>query len=172
VTVHRLTPLPVAPARGHLVISESVAERTMELLAVELGRAVPHEALVWWLGRQVGDDTYVMACISPTVDSGRQHVLADADAVGDAAAAARRSRLGIVAQVHSHPGNDTRHSDGDDELVLMPFEGMFSVVVARYGAGGLRPASGAGIHQYQNGIWTWVSNADEAFVVVSTELRP
>jgi len=34
--------------------------------------------------------------------------------------------MGILCQVHSHPGSDTRHSDGDDELVLLPFEGMLS----------------------------------------------
>jgi len=50
--------------------------------------------------------------------------------------AARRLGLAVMAQVHSHPGADTRHSDGDDELIVLPREGMFSLVIGRYGASG------------------------------------
>ncbi len=59
--------------------------------------------------------------------------------------AARRLGLAVMAQVHSHPGADTRHSDGDDELIVLPREGMFSLVIGRYGEGfisvpaGIRP---------------------------------
>jgi hypothetical protein len=60
--------------------------------------------------------------------------------------------------VHSHPGQDTRHSEGDDKLILMPYEGMFSLVVADYGHGSLLPNEGAGLHQYQSGRWLQVTN--------------
>jgi proteasome lid subunit RPN8/RPN11 len=170
VTVHRLTPLPTAEARGHLVLPTVVAARTMALIA-ERGGNVGHEALVWWLGRQIGQDTVVVSCIAPAVDNGPQHVFVDEAAVGDAAALARSHRLGIVAQVHSHPGGDTRHSDGDDSLVLMPFESMFSIVVADYGAKEFTPVNGAGVHQFQDGRWVWVTDAAKAMVFVADELR-
>ena len=54
-------------------------------------------------------------------------------AFADVARRARSMHLGILAQVHSHPGADTRHSDGDDELVVMPFENMLSLVAPHYG---------------------------------------
>jgi proteasome lid subunit RPN8/RPN11 len=90
-------------------------------------------------------------------------------AAGAAARTARALRLGVVAQVHSHPGLDTRHSDGDDDLVLMPFNGMFSLVVARYGEGSLLPEQGAGLHQFQDGRWVQIRQPDPALMVVSAE---
>ena len=78
--------------------------------------------------------------------------------------AAHSVGLGLVAQVHSHPGNDTRHSDGDDELILMPYEGMFSLVANDYGHGSLHPSDGAGLHQFQSGQWVQITN--DALTVV------
>jgi proteasome lid subunit RPN8/RPN11 len=92
----------------------------------------------------------------------------DERAVALAARTARRYGLGVVAQVHSHPGHDTRHSDGDDHLVLMPFPGMFSLVVADYGLGDLHPSGGAGLHQYQDGRWVQVIDDDAMTVVPSS----
>ena len=61
--------------------------------------------------------------------------------------------LGLLAQVHSHPGDDARHSDGDDVLVLMPYEEMLSIVVPRYGDLGIWPISMCGVHQFQQRVW-------------------
>lgn len=167
-TVHRTRPLPEAAAVGHLVVPDVVVERTCDLLS-EAGRQTPpHEGLVWWMGRNVGNDTLVVACHRPNCSSGPQFVFTDENAAGDASLAARRLRLGVVAQVHSHPGDDTRHSDGDDDLVLMPYEGMFSLVVGDYGGGAVHPEDGAGLHQYQQGRWVIVR--DPAVVVVPTEV--
>jgi hypothetical protein len=66
--------------------------------------------------------------------------------------------------VHSHPGNDTRHSDGDDQLILMPYQGMFSLVVGDYGHGGHLQAESFGLHQFQEGRWVHVTN--DALIVV------
>jgi proteasome lid subunit RPN8/RPN11 len=97
-------------------------------------------------------------------------VFTDEAALGAASRLARARRLSVVAQVHSHPGADTRHSDGDDHLIVMPFEGMFSLVVGRYGHGGIEPASGAGLHQFQDGRWVEVTNSEHAFITVPTEV--
>ena len=60
--------------------------------------------------------------------------------------------LGVLAQVHSHPGRDTRHSDGDDDLIVMPFENMLSLVAPHYGRF-LRTITDFSIHQYQDRFW-------------------
>src|SRR5881396_4059505 len=85
--------------------------------------------------------------------------------------AARRLGLAVMAQVHSHPGADTRHSDGDDELIVLPREGMFSLVIGRYGEGPADPRHGAGLHQFQDGHWVRVIPADAAFISVPAEWR-
>lgn len=164
-TVHRLTELPEAPARGRLIVSEGVIAPTRAALQASSTDSRPDEGLVLWLGRNIEDTSLVLACVAPrsSHDWGRVHI--DETAVGTAASAARAHGLGVIAQVHSHPGWDTRHSDGDDQLVLMPYESMFSLVVADYGLGSVHPAEGAGLHQFQDGHWVKVSN-DEAFILV------
>jgi hypothetical protein len=170
--LHRATPLLEGPAVGHLVVSRFALRRTQELLAAAGRYQPPHEGLVWWAGRQIGHDFLVVACVRPTVDSGPQHVYADESAVGAAATATRRCRLGIVGQAHSHPGSDTRHSDGDDHLVLMPFEGMFSLVVGHYGADSVLPSGGATLHQFQQRRWTKITNPSDAVILVDDVIEP
>ena len=169
--VHRRTPLPLAPARGHLIVPESVSISTTTALRGFEGPDGSHEGIAFWAGRQVGDDQIVAAVVVPQAEHGRQFVRVSADQIGEVAYQARMRRLVVLAQVHSHPGLDTRHSDADDDLVLMAHEGMFSIVVGRYGEGGITPELGAGLHQFQNGRWTQVSDADTSLIVVSAELR-
>ena len=98
--------------------------------------------------------------------------MAPAEEIGRLGRRARALGLAVVAQVHSHPGSDTRHSDGDDKLVLMPHEGMLSLVVAHYGSGPLRPDQGAGFHQYQNGRWVQIQTSDaDALIIVPSWAR-
>lgn len=169
-SVHRLTPLPVGPVRGRLVVNNAVIEATKSALQRFAGADGRHEGVVFWLGRVVGADTYVLSALVPRADHGRGRVIVSETDVGLAARAARRRALAIVAQVHSHPGDDTRHSDGDDRLVLMPFEGMFSVVVARYGDGGLIPDEGVGLHQYQDGRWVKIDASEGTAMMVVAPL--
>jgi proteasome lid subunit RPN8/RPN11 len=169
-TLHRTRPLPRRPAVGKLLVPESVLTQTRTLLRAAGTRHAPHEGLVWWLGRHIDGDTIVLACHAPACTSGRQFVRADAAATGAAARAARALRLGVVAQVHSHPGSDTRHSDGDDDLILMPYEGMFSLVVANYGNRSLLPQEGAGLHQLQNGQWIQTDPTEPALLVIPAEV--
>jgi hypothetical protein len=74
-------------------------------------------------------------------------------------AAARAEGLGVLCQVHSHPGSHTGHSFGDDEMIFMPFEQMLSIVVPRYGHFGMRPLDSLGVHQFQDGQWVICEHA-------------
>ncbi|HEV2345814.1 MAG TPA: Mov34/MPN/PAD-1 family protein [Actinocrinis sp.] len=161
-TVHRAAPLPTGPAAGRLIVAHQVVGPTLAALRATY-EGLRNEALVLWAGRTIDGTSVVTSIILPRTDHGPGHVLADEAAVNDAVRLARRAQLGVIAQVHSHPGSDTRHSDGDDRLVLMPFDGMFSLVVARYGQGGLTRGEGAGLHQFQHGRWVYIT--DDALVV-------
>ena len=167
-SVHRTRPLPKGLARGHLIVCELAAEETRHLLRCRRRRR--EERLALWLGRNVEADTIVVSTHAPTTRSTASGVFFDEAALGAASTAARAQRLGVVAQVHSHPGRDTRHSDGDDQLVLMPYEGMFSLVVGEYGRGGLLPEQGAGLHQYQDGRWVQIVQAEPAILIVPGRL--
>lgn len=170
-SVHRIKPLPVVPVRGRLIVAASVAEHTRHLLQQFRGRDGAHEGLVYWAGRRADGDAFVLSALVPNCDHGPQHVMAPPGEIGRLSRAARSMGLVFVAQVHSHPGTDTRHSDGDDKLVLMPHEGLFSLVVADYGAGNILPGKGAGLHQYQDGRWVQIrQGAEDALIIVPTAM--
>jgi len=166
--VHRLTPLPVGPPRGRLVITHSVLGATQALLASSLSD-LPHESLVWWLGRRIENDTVVLSVTQPEAQSTSQSVMVGEVEAGLTSRRARDYGLGIVAQVHTHPGTDTHHSDGDDGLIFMPFEGMFSLVVSEYGRGRLNSADEFSTHQYQDGRWVLLDQ-DFALTVVPVQI--
>lgn len=161
----RRRPLPEALARGRLIVPEVVAWATMTALRGFAGPDGRHEGIVFWAGRREGLDQLIAAAVVPDAQHGRGFVHVPAGAVGRAAARARMFRLAILAQVHSHPGRITDHSEGDDRMVLLPYEGMFSLVVANYGDGGVTRAEGAGIHQHQDGGWVKLTDADQAVIV-------
>jgi hypothetical protein len=166
--VLRRTPLLEAPGRGRLIVSEAVAERTSEQLQQFLGEDGRHEGLVLWLGRRTGLDTIVSASITPEVRHTWGSVQLGHRSVGLASKAARRVGLSVLLQVHSHPGRDTRHSDGDDQMVLLPFEGSYSLVVGLYGDEPIEPHAGLGLHEFQDGRWVLVRPIVDAFLLAPT----
>ena len=167
-SVYRRTPLPMAPAIGRLIVADQCLNPTLSILKSSQGRnGTSHEGLVFWLGRTVGTSTLVLSVGVPKLESTPGSVRASEDEVGQIARSARSHMLGVVAQVHSHPGFDTRHSDGDDELVFMPFHGMFSLVVADYGNGGLTLGDGVGLHQYQGDHWVQIQDPSAMIIVPS-----
>lgn len=148
-----------APAVGKLLVAEQVFAPTRAALQASSHEHRPHEGLVFWVGRTIGADTLVLSVAAVPTDHHRGGVFTNEHTVAATGRAARAGGLGLVAQVHSHPGTNTRHSVGDNKLIVMPFHGMFSLVVADYGRGSLLPAEGAGLHQYQNGRWVHVTDA-------------
>ena len=168
--VHRIGPLPIAPARGRIIVAEHVLDATVVALMAFAGEDGPHEGIVCWAGRVIGADTLVASAVVPRASHGPQGVRVTEANYGDAARAARSIGLGLVAQVHSHPGADTRHSSGDDTMILMPREGMFSIVVGNYGRGSLRLGEGLGVHQLQDGQWVQVEPASGVVIVIPSLL--
>lgn len=166
-SVFRTKTLRILPATGLLVVTETVINDTQQALRAFGGaNGERHEGLVFWAGKNIGTSSYVLSAIVPECEHEPFRVVASPSQMGDAARAARELGLGLISQIHSHPDLDTRHSDGDDELVFMPYDGMFSLVVGNYGDGSLDPNEGAGLHQYQNGEWVQVENAAAVFRIV------
>jgi proteasome lid subunit RPN8/RPN11 len=152
------------PAVGRLLVGEQVLAPSRAALQASSHKHEPHEGLVFWLGRTIGADTLVLSVAAVPTDHHRGGVFVNEHTVAAVSRAARGAGLGLVAQVHSHPDADTRHSAGDNQLITMPFHGMFSLVVADYGQGSLLPSQGAGLHQYQDRHWVHLTTS--AMVVV------
>lgn len=154
-SVWRTTPLPTGRIQGTFFVTEPVLHATrdaLESFALAGIHERGHEGIAYWAGRELADTTVFLQCIVPQAHHTPDGVFVDEREVGRMSRAAREQRLGILAQVHSHPGVDARHSDGDDTLILMPFEGMLSVVVPSFGIG-FRDICSACVHQFQDGRW-------------------
>ena len=115
-----------------------------------------HEGICFWAGVEGPDATRFEAVIAPSAEHGPRSVYVSANQFADATSRAHASGFGILAQVHSHPGWDTRHSDGDDELVVMPFEGMLSLVAPHFGRT-VRWITDFSVHQFQEHRWVLCS---------------
>lgn len=145
--------LSTRPLRGRFEVSVSVIDAAERLLPTFRGADGDHEGILFLLGVERPSATLYLSVAAPEAehDPGRVHVRREG--VLAVARVARRLGLGVLGQIHSHPGSWTEHSLGDDAMVLMPFEGMLSIVVPHYGHFGLRPLESLGVHQFQGGKW-------------------
>ncbi|MEX2374808.1 MAG: Mov34/MPN/PAD-1 family protein [Dehalococcoidia bacterium] len=153
--VYRTRPLPQEDLRGRFLLPEAMIEQTRDALigfALAGLRDGGHEGLVFWAGLENGPFAALTTVVVPAADHSSRGVFITESAYGSAVSEARRAGVVLLAQVHSHPGADARHSDGDDELIIMPFEGMLSIVVPNYGIG-WQDLMNAKVHQFQGGRW-------------------
>ena len=151
----RTLPLPQGELRGKHQISTHLIQETRSALLsfYKAGRYEGgHEGICYWAGRVKPHLTRLTTVIIPDAHHERFAVFVSAAAFGDVARRARAMGLGVLAQVHSHPRWDARHSDGDDELIVMPFENMLSLVAPHYGRT-LTSIKNFSIHQFQDHRW-------------------
>lgn len=157
--LYRLRPLPTGELRGLFLVTEPVIVATHNALVSFALAGIDdggHEGIVFWAGREAGDFTVFLQAILPVAKHSHGSVMVSREEIGETQRAGRRNKLGVLCQVHSHPGPDGRHSDGDDDLVLLPFEGMLSIVAPQFGLG-FRSITDVCIHQYQEGRWVLCS---------------
>lgn len=162
--------LPRRSLRGEFIVSEAAIVETERLLPTYRGIDGDHEGIVFWLGRQIEEEgvTIITTALAPEAHTRPGWVQCSKEQMATAADSARAAGLGVLAQVHSHPRGWVEHSEGDDDMIFMPFEGMLSIVVPWYGHVGMRPLDNIGIHQYQDGYWVLAEPASvrEAITVV------
>jgi hypothetical protein len=145
--------LDSAPLQGHFLVYEPVLDLLDRILPSFRGPEGLHEGIAFLCGLELGDATVFTTAVVPEADHGAGHVRCDEMQMLAVSSTARSLDLGVLAQVHSHPGALTEHSPGDDRMIYMPFEGMLSIVCPNYGQFGIRPLDSLGVHQFQYGRW-------------------
>lgn len=145
--------LPTAALRGRFAVTEPALRECEQLLPTYRGVDGDHEGIVFLCGYELGDLQILTTAVAPNCDHGRGHVRCSERQIEEVVARAHASGLGVLAQVHTHPSGYTEHSVGDDEMVLMPYDGMLSIVVPFYARYRMRPLENLGIHQFQDGRW-------------------
>lgn len=149
--------LPTGDLLGRFFVTEGALLGLERFLPTYRGVDGDHEGIGFLCGLETERATVLTTAIAPEADHGRGHVRCRDDQVADAIRIANRLGLGLIAQVHTHPGGVTGHSYGDDDMVFMPFDGMLSIVAPHYARYGLRPLDALGVHQFQDGRWRLMS---------------
>lgn len=166
--VYRMRELPQVELRGKFAVSGDALQAAATLLQTYRGPDGDHEGIGFLLGFETPTRTLLTTFVAPTADHRPGYVMCSREAVLRIVDWAHARGLSLLAQVHSHPGACTWHSDGDDDMVFMPFEGMLSIVVPHYGRASLVPLSGMGVHQYQDRRWVLADpeSVDQQIVIV------
>lgn len=157
--VYRFRPLPRGELRGLFLLAEPVLTATRNALVSFALAGIEdrgHEGIAYWTGREASDCTVFMQAVVPVAEHSHGRVMVSREEIGRTQRAARRDQCAVLCQVHSHPGADARHSDGDDELVLLPFEGMLSIVAPHFGLD-LQGITDLSVHQFQDNRWVLCS---------------
>jgi hypothetical protein len=95
------------------------------------------ECVNYWLADQ--DATDVCQVVHPTHSGSRGGYAVDGGWLNGFFLDLAERGLRAVAQIHTHPGAELRHSWIDDEFVLVPSPNFVSIVVPDFGQGGPHP---------------------------------
>jgi proteasome lid subunit RPN8/RPN11 len=160
------------PLLGEFRITDAALSGAERLLNTYRGADGDHEGIVFLLGAELERLTIFTGALAPEADHRPRSVFCSREQVLAASRAARAAGVSLLAQLHSHPGAAAYHSEGDDRMVLMPFEGMLSMVASHYGHFGLRPLHTLAVHQYQDGGWVLCipQSVRDQFRVLPSEL--
>jgi hypothetical protein len=131
-----------------------VAAETQRFLQT-VGRQA-QEGLVLWVGTPVDKQFHVMHPFIPRQRGIRTPdgvcAVVDSDEMHRINVELFKSRLRLIAQIHSHP-TDAYHSETDDEHAIANTVGCLSLVVPDFGAGDFNLANTAVYRLAQSGEW-------------------
>lgn len=159
----------------------TLSDATWQQMLAMLTTSPPGVERVAYLdGVRTGDGTSLGMGIVTTVSvpyavQNAKHFTVSAEEMSRAGAHLRRHGLVRLAQVHTHPGHDTRHSPTDDESAYSRKAGAVSIVLPRHAVGAPSPTHGT-VHVHDGRGWRQLSQADaETFMRVvpaTVDTRP
>ena len=135
----------------HVYIHESVLSESRRVFRKTRSLYRRHESIVYWAGREDRDALVVTTCIAPNAKTTAGSFRTSASSNAHAISRTNELGLAILAQVHTHPGPCTEHSNGDSAGALMPYDGFYSLVIPGYGTRPLWPLTTAGVYVYLRG---------------------
>lgn len=149
-----------------LTLTDATWKQMLAMLATSPGDV---ERVAYLDGIRAGDGTcrdigIVTTVTVPHAVQSAGHFTVSAQEMSRAGAHLRQHGLVRLAQVHTHPGHDTRHSPIDDECAYSCKASAVSIVLPWHAADNPSPTDGA-VHVYENHGWRRLSQIDaEAFI--------
>lgn len=131
-----------------LLIPSNLWCATLELLQPYTRRGV--EAGCFWYGTRNNNLALASALAIPHQENQRQNFHISADSLAEMTQVASASGLVAVAQIHTHPSVDVKHSQYDDAQVVS--QNVWSIVMPNYGKQPI-DFSDLGVHRFRDGRW-------------------
>jgi hypothetical protein len=135
-------------------VPKSIAEETQSFLRA-VGRT-QREGMVLWVGDALGDRFDVTHLLIPKQHGVRSDngvcVVVDGDEMHRINVELFKSKLKLIAQIHSHP-TDAYHSETDDQFAIATTVGCLSLVVPDFAEGDFRLTDCAVYRLQRNGEW-------------------
>lgn len=137
-----------------LTLTNTTWQQLLDLLAT----SAPGVERVAYLDgiRTARGDGIVTTITVPHAQQSAGHFIVTAEEMSRAGAHLRAHGLVRLAQVHTHPGSDTRHSVTDDERAYSRKAGAVSIVLPWHAAEAPEPTGGA-IHVHDRYGWRRLS---------------
>ncbi len=153
-------PSPIVSSPPHVYISTSVLDATKRFLQASKYRCKKHEGIVYWAGRDSGEDWLILTCIAPRATTTRGSFKVSAKTNAHVIMLLNKLHLTLLAQVHSHPGSWVDHSPGDNEGVFMPYKYFLSIIVPYYSVENLWPLTTCGVHRFSGTTFYRLTNSE------------
>jgi hypothetical protein len=154
-------------------ITDEVIKKTKDLLLSYSKQGEYHEGIAYWVGKNTSQGVFILGALTPkaqtTYGSVRVGIVENAQVVSQI----NKMDLQLVAQIHSHPFRcGVGHSEGDDHMIFMPFEGLISIVVKDYALNGLFPLTKTGVHLFYEGEFVRLSDqqVDTFFKIIPNHI--
>ena len=141
------------------IIPQNVIADTEKILCDYAQCEPSNEGLVYWAGVRENNRITILSVIAPHTVSTWGSVSTSNRANFDVVKNLSDKNQIHLGQVHSHPGDWVDHSDGDDADASFKIAGMLSIVVPNYCKQGFSPITNCGIHRYDDGYFSRLSES-------------
>jgi hypothetical protein len=132
-----------------IVVPDLLWERLLDLLLEPQGYV---ERVGFIDGVVIGGAMVATTVVVPNATLAAGYYDVSAEEMSRAGKHLRRYRLQRIAQVHTHEGTWTGHSERDDRLAYSHDDGAVSIVVP-FHARERTPTTDCGVHVFRNGSW-------------------
>lgn len=136
-----------------LYLSEQVLEQTFNFFSLYVEKELESGCI--WYGLNLGSTLIALQVGIPRQSNFPRHYLIDSEDLCNITTDIVANDFEAVAQIHTHPGSDVRHSGFDDDMIIS--KNIYSIVFPFYGRR-LIALNKVGFHVHNGKRWNLLAN--------------
>ena len=165
---HRV--LTASPTGRTLLVQKELVQKTYEVFAKHGARG--NEAVAYWYGAECegGCADAVLSVAAPNARCTPYNYSVDREEMARVGREMASRHMVSLAQLHTHPGDVTEHSEYDDENAISRRNGFLSLVAPRYGMAGAAMLEGVTVHEAWKGQWHILGGSARRMRIVAVDM--